>query len=218
MQDRAVSDALFEAIDDADVEAVDTLIRADASLAAARDDAGVSSVRHALYRGHHEIAERLATQVALDEFDLAALGRAMELHTLLEGEPAAARSVSEDGFTPLHFAAFLGGPETITVLVDAGADVGAVSTGAMTVQPLHSAAASGSVEAVRALLDSGADADARQGGGFTPLHEAALNGNVEMATLLVERGADATLTADDGRSAVEMARQGGHSELAQRLA
>jgi ankyrin repeat protein len=212
-------DDLFVAIDEGDAETVRRLLAAEPGLAAEQDDTGASAVRPALYRGRRDIAELiLAASSPLEVFDLAALGHTMELHTLLESEPELVHARSGDGFTALHFAAFLGGADAVEVLLDAGADVAAVSTGAMTVQPLHSAAASGDVDAVRSLLQGGADPDAKQGGGYTALHEAAMNGRTEMAQALLDAGADPTIRADDGRDASDFARDAGHVDLSDRLA
>src|SRR6202023_4185501 len=96
---------------------------------------------------------------------------------------------SADGFTALHFAAYLGGADAVRVLIDAGADVHAVARNDMRVQPLHSAAALGGVGACELLLNAGADPNAAQQGGFVPLDEALLTKNDALASLLRERGA-----------------------------
>jgi tankyrase len=89
----------------------------------------------------------------------------------------------------LHFAAFLGGPAAVRVLLDAGADVAAVARNEMRVQPLHSAAANGTVESSRLLLEAGADPNARQQQDFTPMDEAVLTHNDALIALLEEYGA-----------------------------
>jgi ankyrin repeat protein len=211
------TDAFFAAVDAGDVDAVTAALRDDAKLADARDDQGVSAVRHALYRGQREVATAIAEAAAtLDGFDLAALGDGERLRALLAHDPLAAYAFSEDGFTALHFAAFLGGPDVARALLDAGADVNAVARNAMAVQPLHSAAA-GRREVCALLLDAGASADARQQGGFTPLHEAALNGDDALVDALLSHGADPSLTDDDDNTAADHAARNGHRSLAERL-
>jgi ankyrin repeat protein len=150
----------------------------------------VSEIRQALYRGDRERARALVAGGApLNEFDAAALGDVDTLRSLIAADPAVAQSWSADGFTALHFAAFLGGAESVRVLLDAGADVHAVARNDMRVQPLHSAAALGDVEACRMLLDAGADPNAQQQGGYVPLDEAVFNGKDDLAALLRARGA-----------------------------
>jgi ankyrin repeat protein len=178
----------------------------------------VSAVRTALYRGDHRAALALVAAGAdLNEFDLAALGDTEALRRVIAEDADAPRSRSADGFTALHFAAFLGGAGTVEVLLDAGADANAVADNDMRVQPLHSAAALGDVEACRLLIAAGADPNARQVGDHTALHEAALTGNSALVNLLLEAGADPAARNADGRDAFAFAADNGHSEIAAQI-
>ena len=190
---------LFAAIAEGDVEQVRSLLRADPALAGGRDPSGVSAVLSARY--HHRmdlVAAVLEAEPDLDVFDAAALGRVDRLRQLLDEEPDRVRAWSGDGFTPLHLAAFFGQPEATAMLLDAGADVGAVARNAMQVQPLHSAVAGRDVESVRLLLAAGADPDARQHGGWTPLMAARQHGDGAVERLLLDHGA--TDAVEDGPS------------------
>jgi ankyrin repeat protein len=211
------ADDFFAAIDAGDLARVDTLLDADPRTASLRDNGGVSAVRHALYRGQREIAAHIAAVAsALDVFDLAALGDATAIADLVRLDPLAVNAFSEDGFTALHFAAFLGGVDAARALIDAGAEVAAISQNAMEVQPINSAAA-GCTEVVVLLLDAGAPVDAQQHGGYTALHEAAINGNVALVDVLLAHGADVALPDDERRTAADHAERNGHTELAARL-
>jgi uncharacterized protein len=153
-------------------------------------EAEVSEVRQALYRGDRDAAHALlADGAAVNVFDAAALGDVAFLRALLTDDPALAHAWSADGFTALHFAAFLGGADAVRVLIDAGSDVRAVARNDMQVQPLHSAAALGDVEACRLLLEAGADPNAAQQRGYVPLDEAVLTKNDRLADLLRAHGA-----------------------------
>jgi ankyrin repeat protein len=214
---KLLPDDFFAAVDAGDATQVGTFLERDPALADARDANGVSAVRHALYRGQAELATRIASAAtALDAFDLAALGDADRLRAYLQPNPAGATAFSEDGFTALHFAAFLGGSGVAQVLIDAGADVAAVAQNGMQVQPLNSAAA-GRTEVCGLLLDAGAPVDARQSGGYTALHEAALNGNEALVDVLLAHGADPALADDEGRTAADHAHRNGHQALGARL-
>ncbi len=81
--------------------------------------------------------------------------------------------------------------ETITALVDAGADVNARFAGPHTETPLHWAASSDDVDALDALLDAGADIEAPGSvlGGGAPLADAVGFAQWQAAHRLVERGA-----------------------------
>jgi uncharacterized protein len=181
----------------------------------------ISRLMQALYDGMTEEAHELAkARPDLDVFEAAAMGDVERLRELLDMDVSAAIAWSEDGFTPLHFAAFFGHPEAAKLLTERGADLEARSTNeqfAFDATPLHSAAAAGQREVCEILLDTGADVNAVQHGGYTPLIDAAQNGNVELAKLLLERGADPTARLDDGRSAAELATAAGNEELAGRL-
>ncbi|WP_055703354.1 ankyrin repeat domain-containing protein [Streptomyces silaceus] len=110
-----------------------------------------------------------------------------------EGEAAGTRTL-------LHIATdwpghFPSAPETIAVLVAAGADPGARFVGAHAETPLHWAASNDDVAALDALLAAGADieADGAVIGGGTPLADARGCGQWRAARRLLEHGARTTL-------------------------
>ena len=89
---------------------------------------------------------------------------------LAAGAALAART--EDGHTPLHFAARNNeNPAVVEALLAAGADVNARSLDGHT--PLHVAAGNENPAVVEALLEAGANLEARDEDGNTPLHLAA---------------------------------------------
>ena len=96
--------------------------------------------------------------------------------------------------TPLHLAAKAGHASVLRLLVNAKADVSALTTTGAA--PLHFAAASGSSEAVTILLDAGANVNVREPQwGQTPLMFAAASGRTEVVKALLAHGADAAATA-----------------------
>jgi uncharacterized protein len=163
-----------------------------------------SEILLALYRHDTLRAAELAdAQSSIDVFEAAALGEDERLRTILAADSDAVASWSDDGFSALHFATFFAQTECIVSLLNAGAEIEAVSHNAMSVRPLHSAVASRSVRCVEILVAAGADPNAQQSGGFTPLHAAVHNGDSEIEALLIAHGADPTLRSDDGRSAAD---------------
>jgi ankyrin repeat protein len=163
----------------------------------------ISPLLQALYEGRTGEARAIAASRSdLDVFEAAAIGDVERLRELLDGDASLATAWSEDGFTPLHFAAFFGHPDAAKLLAERGADIEARSTNeqfALDAAPLHSASAAGQLEVCRALLDAGADVNAVQHGGYTALLDAAANKNRELVDFLLERGADGGARLDDGR-------------------
>lgn len=103
--------------------------------------------------------------------------------------------------TPLHVVTdwpgyFLNGPEIVKVLIDAGGEPNALTTGRDqetpgpgSETPLHYAASSDDVHVARALIDGGADLETPGGSIGTPLDNAVGYSCWHVARLLVERGA-----------------------------
>ncbi len=182
---------IFDAIQSGDAGRVRAVLRADPAQASSRDGKGVSAVLNAQYRRRADLVDAvLEARPELDVFDAAALGHVERLRQLLDEEPDGAGAWSGDGFTPLHLAAFFAQQEAVALLLERGADVGAVARDPMEVQPLHSAVAGRDAESVRLLLAAGADPDARQHGGWTPLMAARQHQDAEVERLLLDYGAN----------------------------
>ncbi len=129
----------------------------------------------------------------MDVLEAAALGELDTLQALLDADPDAVNTWSEDGFTPLHYAAFFGHERAARLLVERGADLEAVSTNAEfapQARPLHSAVAGRTAAVARCLVEAGADVNARQHMDFTALMGAEQNGDAELAAFLRAHGAE----------------------------
>ncbi len=158
----------------------------------------MSQILEALYRGD-EAAARTAADAAgnaLTLLEAVALGDDLKVRLMLQARWGGdLESRSDDGFTPLHYAAFFGRFDTLKTLLDNRADVHAVSTNAMALQPLHAACAKEHKEErialalAAALIRAGADPKATQSGGFTPLMAAKQNAWPALEKLLIAAGA-----------------------------
>jgi hypothetical protein len=118
------------------------------------------------------------------------------LRAILAQRPRLARARILRGRTPLHVAAdwpgyFRNAPETVRLLIAAGADPDATTGDPPSETPLHWAASSDDLEVAEALIDGGADLEARGGSinGGSPLANAVGYGCWHVARLLVGRGA-----------------------------
>jgi ankyrin repeat protein len=206
-----------------DMTALGTLLAENPGLANTRDDRGNSPLLIATYTGRQEMVRVLLGRGARPNFfEACAVGLTEDVRRHIGADPGAARQWAPDGWTPLHLAAFFGHRDTAAALLDAGADVRALSRNAEANLPINAAAAGPRADRrpdiVRLLIDRGSPVDGRGSpSAHTPLHEGAYNGDVALVRLLLERGADPSLRTGDGQTSREIAVQQGRHEVAQLL-
>jgi ankyrin repeat protein len=134
---------------------------------------GESPLMAALYRGHHDIVDAVIDAGAeIDVYAAAATGRMEDLRGATDrrdGQRLRLRRL--DAASP---GGVLRPLEAARVLLDAGADVHAVSRNSLTNTPLHAATA-GKHEEWRCCFWKRAKSDAVDAGGYTPLQIATQN-------------------------------------------
>lgn len=126
-------------------------------------------------------------------------------------------SVTKDGRTSLHLAAFRGHFKLAQLLVEKGAPVAAAAGDGLTC--LHSAATRGDFGLAQLLVANGAPvAAALKEDGRTSLHSAACQGNLRLAELLVEHGAPVAAAFNEtGETCLHIAASRGDLRMARFL-
>jgi ankyrin repeat protein len=110
-----------------------------------------SDVLQLMYTGDRIAAERVARTIALDIFEAAALGALEALIERSEEDASRVNAYTDDGWTPLHLAAYFGNETCVKELVRRGAAVGARSHNGMAVTARESALSAG-YAAIAAIL------------------------------------------------------------------
>jgi ankyrin repeat protein len=111
-----------------------------------------------------------------------------------------------NGDAPLIMSAYQGHTEITRLLLEAGADVGALDPG-MKATALHAAAYAGRAADAKLLVEHGIDID-KQGpyNGYTALHDAIWQNNVDVAKVLIDAGANLHLKANNGQTPLDFAK------------
>lgn len=115
------------------------------------------------------------------------------------------------GFTPLFLAVQNDHITTAAILLEAKADVNAVSTSNRGASPIHLAASNGYISLMELLFKHGADPDvACQGTGLTPMHMAVSEGLTTAVKILLDAKASVHKKDGEGRSPLLHAVMGNH--------
>ena len=117
-----------------------------------------------------------------------------------------------DGWAPIHYAAWYGHVDVATLLLGRGAEVNVKDNAGLT--PIHYAAWYAHADVVRLLLDRGADVNGKDKNGSTPLHYAADYGHADVAVLLLDRGAEVNGKTNYGWTPIHYAAWYGHVDVA----
>lgn len=136
------------------------------------------------------------------------------VHRLLTADPQLVHCCDEDGYTPLHRAAYSGHVDVVSALLAAGSKINPCTIDGWT--PLHSACRWSRITVASFLLQHGAELNAQTNGGLTPLHLAASHTSAlktdsahTLELLLSQRHLKAGLRSSSGETASELARRSG---------
>ena len=190
------------------------MLAADPSLVDARAATGESAILTAVYRGQKAIVNLLVSRgVQMTMCEASAAGEFDRVERLLaDGKPVDV--YSDDGWTPLHLAAFFGHMKIAEMLLAHGAEVGSRSLNSNANTPLHASLAGNQRMLAGLLIGHGADVNAADAAGWRPLHLAAANDNLDAIKALIAQGADVHTQNTDGRTALSLAQEKNHREAA----
>lgn len=135
--------------------------------------------------------------------------RLSTVNNLLASNASLVHSCDEDGYTPLHRAAYGGHLAVARALLQSGSKVNGRTADGWT--PLHSACRWGRVTMASLLLRHGAHLNAQTNGGLTPLHLAASHTDSPhtLELLLSQRHLNASLRSSSGETASQVAQRSG---------
>lgn len=138
-------------------------------------------------------------------------GKADLVESILMRDITTKDAVDDDGYTPLHRAAYSNHVDVAKILVQYGANVNARTEYEWT--PLHSAVKWSNAETAAFLLQHGADVNALSQGKQTPLHIASTVSNCRETamTLMLEPDCDTAALNNSDETAAEIARRTGLS-------
>jgi ankyrin repeat protein len=217
--EKAVSEALYHAVENGDVATARALIEKGEVISPCRFLGG-SLASIAASKGSIEMLKLLAEKGAnLDELNsqtpLYSAAWACQLEAVRFLLDRGADPNGQEKVRPLLAAVECGNIPMMQLLIDRGAKL--YKYGACDPVPLVSAAHKRDIGVVEFFLDRGTPVDASDCEGITALMIASKNGSVEMAKLLLSKGANSTAKAFHGETAMQFAVDAKRYEIVQML-
>lgn len=184
-----------------------------------RTESGETLFLYSLYRGKGACVDALRRRGGLTLHEAAAAGDVVRIDALIGQAPWTIQSLSADGWTALHLAAYVGRDAAVIRLLELGADAHQWARAFETNLAIHAACAGRRLgkDALAKLVAATGDPDVTPKHGYTPLMEAAANGYSDAIDVLLAAGADISRKHPDGKTAADFAREKGHRELIERL-
>ncbi|WP_281508712.1 ankyrin repeat domain-containing protein [Wolbachia endosymbiont (group B) of Pandemis cinnamomeana] len=127
------------------------------------------------------------------------------------GENVDVHSKDENGWTPLHLAAWKGQLNDTRSLVEKGADINAENIFGR--KPIHVAAENNNTNIIEFFLSKGMSIDDVDRYGRTPLYCASWNGHLGVVKYLVEKGADINAQDKGGETSLDAATDQKHEDV-----
>ncbi|MGD0192953.1 MAG: ankyrin repeat domain-containing protein [Rhizomicrobium sp.] len=180
---------------------------------------GETPYLYCTYRGKATCVEALAKRGNLTLQEAAAAGDVARIDACLAFAPWTVQTLSGDGWTALHLAAFLGRDDAVARLLDRGGNARQWGRAMDSNLAIHAACAGRKLgkTAFTMLIAATGDPDIAQKAGYTALMIAAANGFADAVDALLAAGADRSRKTPEGKTAGDFARERGHGDLASLL-
>ena len=210
---------LFALVDADDAAALEKALQGAPETFRLRNEAGETLFFYSVFRGKTKCADLLKRRGGQSLHEAALAGDADRVAALAKASPWAIDTLSPDGWTALHLAAFLGQGATLVALLEHGADARVFGRAFDSNLPIHAAAAGRRIDkaSFAKLIIATGNPDVLQKAGYTALMIAAANGFVDAVDVLLSAGASKVIKTPDGKTAADFARERGHEALAKRL-
>ncbi|MFP3021113.1 MAG: ankyrin repeat domain-containing protein [Wolbachia sp.] len=127
------------------------------------------------------------------------------------GKGVDVNTTDENGWTPLHLAAWEGQLDDAKLLVKEGADISAENIFGR--KPIHVAAENNNTNIIEFFLSKGMNVDDTDRYGRTPLYCASWNGHLGVVKYLVEKGADINAQDKGGETSLDAATDQKHEDV-----
>lgn len=211
--------ALFDLAQADDASALTAALSKDVESFRIRNENGETLFLFSLYRARTKCVEALAKRGKLSLQEAAAAGDTARVEECVKAAPWSMNTLSADGWTALHLAAFFGRDDTLLRLLALGADPLQWARAFDSNLALHAGASGGRIgkAAFVRLLAATGDPNIQTKAGATALMSAAANGSMEFIDMLLGAGADPRLKMSDGKTAADFARARGYEAVAKRL-
>jgi cytohesin len=182
-------EAIHQAARDGDAVKIKSLLDTTPGLVNVKDGSGRTPLISAAFASRAEPSESSPYLAGVGEYGeklQADYLKPVEAAKALLAAGAAVDARDNEDYTALHWAALRGNKALVSVLVAAGAAVGAVDK-TYRATPLHLAVRAGHLAAAGALIDAGADPRVKDAYSRTPLDYAKSSGNAELVKRLGRR-------------------------------
>jgi len=210
---------LFALADGDDADGLEKALKGAPETFRIRNEGGETLFLYCVFRGKTKCAELLKKRGEQSLHEAALAGDAERVAALATAAPWSVDTLSPDGWTALHLAAFLGQGGSLIALLDHGADARIFGKAFESNLPIHAAAAGRRIDkaSFAKLVAATGDPDVLQKAGYTALMIAAANGFTDAVDVLLAAGANKMIKTPDGKTAADFAQERGHEGLAKRL-